>query len=244
MGAPGASVRRVDDPDPMTSSELRERGLVRWGRWASIVTEVVLAVLGVWYVATLGDELLLALWCVIATAYTVVAIVALSSSAWRRHPGRPAAIGRFTDRSEYVVSVVSTLLASVVGLWASAELILLHSAEQSSGQAAQDYLTFSLLGVWAMLLSWGLLHWGFTQVYRHLYYARTPRPLRFPGDADPTVVDFAYFSFTLGTSFATNDVETRDRGVRWVMVIHSVVSFFFNALVIVLALNTVMTLGS
>lgn len=220
-----------------------ERGLARAGRWASILTEVLLAVLGLCYVVSLGDELLLALWCVLATAYTAVAIIALSSSAWRRHPGRPAAIGRFTDRSEYVVSVVSTLLASLVGLWSAAELILLHSA-QSSGQAADDYATFSMLGVWAMLLSWGLLHWGFTQVYRHLYYARAPRPLRFPGEGDPTVVDFAYFSFTLGTSFATNDVETLDRGVRWVMVIHSVVSFFFNALVIVLALNTVMTLGS
>ena len=43
----------------------------------------------------------------------------------------------------------------------------------------------------------------------------------------------------VGTSFTPNDVETAPP-IRWTVVWHSVLSFFFNGFIIVLALNTIM----
>jgi uncharacterized membrane protein len=50
-----------------------------------------------------------------------------------------------------------------------------------------------------------------------------------------------YFAYTLGTTFAASDVEVRTTRMRWTIVWHSVLSYFFNGLVIVLALNTIMS---
>jgi len=57
------------------------------------------------------------------------------------------------------------------------------------------------------------------------------------------MVDFVYFSFTVGSSFAASDVTVLSSRTRWTVVWHSVSSFFFNGLIIVLALNTIMSNG-
>jgi uncharacterized membrane protein len=38
--------------------------------------------------------------------------------------------------------------------------------------------------------------------------------LVFPGTEHPTFIDFTYFSFTVGTTFAVSDVESRTSGIR------------------------------
>ena len=64
-------------------------------------------------------------------------------------------------------------------------------------------------------------------------------PLIFPYTKEPGLLDFVYVSFMVGTSFTPNDVETAPP-IRWTVVWHSVLSFFFNGFIIVLALNTIM----
>ena len=64
-------------------------------------------------------------------------------------------------------------------------------------------------------------------------------PLVFPYTTNPSLLDFVYVSFMVGTSFTPNDVETAPP-IRWTVVWHSVLSFFFNGFIIVLALNTIM----
>ena len=215
----------------------------RVGRWASILTQLALVGVGVAFLSTLDSDLALALWCLIGTLYTVVVVLVLSLSTMRADLAAPPDVRRPAPRAEYVVSIVSTLSASLVGVWAAVVLVLLRSSSDSGASATSPASGFSLLGVWAMVLSWGLLHWGFAQGYRYLYYSRAERPLRFPRTENPKFVDFAYFSFTLGTSFAVSDVEAQSSSIRWVLVWHSVTSFFFNGLIIVLALNTIMTAG-
>jgi uncharacterized membrane protein len=105
--------------------------------------------------------------------------------------------------------------------------------------------------VWAMLLAWGFLHWGFAQIYYRLYHVPMPPDasgavaepsMRFPKTANPSLVDFVYVAFQIATSFTPNDVETTPR-VRWTVTWHAVLSFFFNGFIIVLALNTIMDSG-
>ena len=101
----------------------------------------------------------------------------------------------------------------------------------------------NFVGVWAMLLAWGFLHWGFAQIYYRLDN-RVPddprgRPLMLPDRDDPGLIDFVYASFMIGTSFTPNDINTTTR-IRWTVTWHSVLSYFFNGFIIVLALNTIM----
>ncbi|WP_410636312.1 DUF1345 domain-containing protein [Amycolatopsis sp. cmx-4-83] len=41
--------------------------------------------------------------------------------------------------------------------------------------------------------------------------------MRFPATERPNLLDFAYFAFTVGTSFATSDVEVQTRPIRRVI---------------------------
>ena len=62
----------------------------------------------------------------------------------------------------------------------------------------------------------------------------------FPNTPDPRIVDFVYYAFCIAVSFAVSDVETQGQRIRHLIVWHSVLSFFFNGFIIVLALNTIM----
>jgi uncharacterized membrane protein len=135
-------------------------------------------------------------------------------------------------RTTRIVAAGATVFSSLVGLSAGVDVLLLHSHPQIGA-------LISVLGVWAMLLSWALLHWGFAQLYHRSFYASVPAPLRFPGTHQPRLVDFAYFAFTIGTSFATSDVETCTSRIRWKVTGHLVLAFFYNGLIVVLALNTI-----
>lgn len=95
-----------------------------------------------------------------------------------------------------------------------------------------------------MVLSWGLLHWGFAQWYMYRYRTAEEPPLRFPKTPEPSIVDFTYLAFTIGTTFAVSDVETHSSRIRWLMTLHSVISFFFNGAIIVFALSRLTTFGS
>ena len=43
------------------------------------------------------------------------------------------------------------------------------------------------------------------------------------------------FSFTLGTSFAASDVTVTSRTMRWHVMMHSILSFFYNTVVLAVA---------
>jgi uncharacterized membrane protein len=47
--------------------------------------------------------------------------------------------------------------------------------------------------------------------------------------------DFLYFSFTLGTSFAASDVTVTSQAMRWHVMVHSILSFFYNTVVLAVA---------
>ena len=51
------------------------------------------------------------------------------------------------------------------------------------------------------------------------------------------LLDFAYFAFTLGTSFAVSDVEVTDSRMRRSVLGHQILSFFYNAAILTLAIN-------
>ncbi len=108
------------------------------------------------------------------------------------------------------------------------------------------------LGVWAVIMSWLLLHTAAGQHYARLYYEDTDREgrpfpggmrqgLEFPGCELPTYLDFMYFAFTIGLTYAVSDVNITSADHRLTVFLHSVVSFFFYTTILGVVLNAIVT---
>ncbi|MEQ0563524.1 DUF1345 domain-containing protein [Amycolatopsis sp. NEAU-NG30] len=132
-------------------------------------------------------------------------------------------------------SFAATLVVSAVGLTAGGLILVANSIAEED-----DELAFALQvsAVPAVLGAWILLHFGYADRYAHLHYRCAPG-LRFPGTEQPNLLDFAYFAFTLGTSFATSDVEVRARPLRYTVLTHSVVSFVYNTAILGIAVGVI-----
>jgi len=59
----------------------------------------------------------------------------------------------------------------------------------------------------------------------------------FRGERIPDYLDFVYFSFVVGTTAQTSDVEVTSRKMRRMVTLHGLLSFFFNTTVIALVVN-------
>jgi uncharacterized membrane protein len=97
-------------------------------------------------------------------------------------------------------------------------------------------------------LSWATLHTIMAFHYAHLFYARPDEAgaksrdaggLEFPKTKEPCVGDFLYFSFVVGMTAQTSDVDVTTRDMRNTTVVHGIVSFFFNTVILALAVNVV-----
>ena len=97
-----------------------------------------------------------------------------------------------------------------------------------------------VLDALGVISAWGVLHISYALHYAYLYYRseESAGGLAFPGDQSPKQLDFAYFAFTIGTSFAVSDVEVTDPTIRRAVLGHQILSFFFNTSI----LATVITL--
>ena len=63
--------------------------------------------------------------------------------------------------------------------------------------------------------------------------------LDFPGDAAPDYKDFLYFSFGVGMTCQVADVQTTSRSMRSLVLLHSVLSFFFNTAILAMSVNII-----
>lgn len=116
----------------------------------------------------------------------------------------------------------------------------------------KDIKPFDLvIAISGMFLSWFLVHTTFSMRYAHLFYGNINKKdkekrgdgLDFPGDEQPDFIDFAYFSFVLGMTFQVSDVEISSRGIRRLSLLHSLIAFVFNTVIVALTINAVAGLG-
>jgi uncharacterized membrane protein len=175
----------------------------------------------------------LALWCVIGGLYWLASVIAVAISVRRSEVAAPAWLGRLDlHPAVAVVSVTATFLASIVGIVAAIEILILRDDPDWAGWVEP-------VAISAMLLSWALYHWGFARIYHRRFRVADVAPLVFPGTDAPRIADFVYFSFTNATNFSVSDVQVMTTRMRWTVVWHTVTSFFLNALIIVLAFSTI-----
>ncbi|MBS0432272.1 MAG: DUF1345 domain-containing protein [Proteobacteria bacterium] len=100
-----------------------------------------------------------------------------------------------------------------------------------------------VLAACSLLLAWFFINTIFALHYAHEYYGDhgdKRSGLDFPGrDKQPDYWDFLYFAFVIGMTFQVSDVQISDRRIRHVVLVHSLITFFFNVIIIALSVNVV-----
>lgn len=101
------------------------------------------------------------------------------------------------------------------------------------------------LTVIALTSSWVLIQTSFGFHYARRYYhdeKHSPAQaggLKFPGDADPDYMDFAYYSFVVGMTSQVSDVQVLSHRMRRLTLVHGVLAFIFNIAVLALSINII-----
>jgi len=68
--------------------------------------------------------------------------------------------------------------------------------------------------------------------------------LQIPNELWPDYLDFAYFAFVIGMTFQVSDIEISSRTIRRVALVHGLLSFLFNTVIVALTINVVVDLRS
>lgn len=199
--------------------------------------QVLLVVLGAIVVVSDNNEDVISalfVWCAVGSAYWLLSVLRVSVLAYRDRRYVADAAVRWIDLNPVTRTVtnLATFLASLVGVIAAVELLFLRDDPDWAERVR-------VISVWAMLLSWALIHWGYVRIYARRYRQAYVKPLVFPGTDKPRLVDFFYFAYSLATSFGPSDVQIMTTRMRWTVSWHSLAAFFLNALLIVLVINTI-----
>lgn len=143
------------------------------------------------------------------------------------------------DEGIVIVVLVSVLM---IGLSVLAVFTLLHQK-----QAVQPLAV--ALAVLAAPLGWFMLHMLMAFHYAYLFYSEPGKKpgggLEFPEElAEPGAGDFLYYSFVVGMTAQVSDVQVTSRRIRRMTLGHGIVSFFFNTVLIAMAVNAVVAQAS
>ena len=144
------------------------------------------------------------------------------------------AIAGRQDESAHLV--LGTLLA---GTGFSLYAIVSELTRMDHMPADQVALRYAFTAL-TVIGSWLLVGVLFCFHYAHIYYraGNSEPPLRFPQEnLEPDYWDFLYFSFTIAVAVQTSDVAVASTTMRKLVLGQSVLSFFFNLLILGLSIN-------
>jgi uncharacterized membrane protein len=137
--------------------------------------------------------------------------------------------------------LIVTLTIGAIGFSFYSIFAILNGANTSAAHLATAIISIPL--------GWAVFNTLFAFHYARLYYAPAGVDsdsdgkeddvggLIFPDTPEPSIWDFFYFSFCLGATFQTSDVNVRTTDFRMVMMFHSIASFVFNTTLLALAIN-------
>ncbi|MGJ7579923.1 DUF1345 domain-containing protein [Variovorax sp. RHLX14] len=138
--------------------------------------------------------------------------------------------------------LILIIMLTAVGACVTAIAMLLQQVKDMNGLERVAHVGLAVL---ALAMSWLLIHTIYAFHYAHRYYQQELRNepngpgLDFPGKLDPDYMDFLYFSFVIGMTSQVSDVQATSRQMRRITLIHGVLSFAFNMLVLALSINVV-----
>lgn len=171
-------------------------------------------------------------------AYALTALTLMWITITQAHPRDLPKISGAEDSSRVLI-LVFVVAAAIASLFAV--VALLDSTD--SHTPAQQRFMYNTLAITAVASSWIMVHSVFTFRYAHLFYGNHARPdkhiggLEFPQEPEPDYFDFAYFSFVIGMTSQVSDVAISSRIMRRTALMHGVLSFGFNTIIIALTIS-------
>ena len=173
-------------------------------------------------------------WCIGGLTYIGFAVQIMKSCDAAKIKQRAA----LQDESATVILVliimaVAASMAAIAGL--------LSEAKNANESAKIFYVATAAATIF---ISWFVMQVVFALHYAHEHYA--PENLAgdksgglvFPKDENPDYWDFLYFSTSIGAASQTADVSIASKSMRHLVTLHAIVAFFFNTMVLALAINT------
>jgi len=132
------------------------------------------------------------------------------------------------------VAVIVVITLAAIGLSMASIFAILNKDDQEF-----YLLVFTILSV---PLGWLTFHTVVAFHYMNLFYDRhdgghDAGGLSFPGTPEPRAWDFLYYSFVVGMTAQVSDVQVESSVIRRVTLFHGIVSFFFNTVLLALAVN-------
>lgn len=142
--------------------------------------------------------------------------------------------------SSRAVICFCVIFAAVASLFAVGALLV--STEGMERTEAGRHVVLAALTV---ISSWLLVHSIMAVHYAHIFYRLSARTeahthgvgLDFPEEKHPDFLDFAYFSFVIGMTCQTSDVQITSRRIRRTALLHGVLTFAFNTVILALSIN-------
>lgn len=176
-------------------------------------------------------------------AYAITTLTLSGLTIFNVHPAELHREAHAQDSSRTLIFTFA-IFASLASLLA----ILLLLKSNSANDTGQITLRV-LLSLACVISSWILVHTIFTFRYAHFYYCdidndedgkrSKPGGLLFPAEAKPDYLDFSYFSFVVGMTFQVSDVQITSKRIRRLALMHGLLSFTFNTVIVALSINVV-----
>ncbi|MCE5993633.1 DUF1345 domain-containing protein [Pseudomonas sp. KCA11] len=154
--------------------------------------------------------------------------------SWSASAEKVRKVARVEDENAGLV-LLTVCIAAIASL-AAVTLQLVSSRGLQGSALALHYLYTGL----TVAGSWLLIGCIFSLHYARLFYTGQNHepPLRFvDGERNPDYWDFHYFSFTISVAVQTSDVGVAGRGLRRVVLAHSLVGFVFNTAILGFTIN-------
>lgn len=140
-------------------------------------------------------------------------------------------------------AILAVIAVAAVASLASLAFIL----QKSAGSGGPSLLARSVVACITLVLSWLVMHTTFAIRYAHWFYGDGGAKgehrggLTFPGTQRPDFWDFLYYAFVVGMTCQVSDVQVTSRPIRRLTLAHGLLSFFFNAGVLAVAVNILAT---
>ena len=149
------------------------------------------------------------------------------------------------ERQEESHRAARVAVAAVLGVDAVADLAVVEEEAVLVGEAERDAPDARAVHVGlvaaTLVASWLVTHVVFALRYAHEYYEASPGGLRggldFPGGEPPDYWDFLYFAVVIGMTFQVSDVQITDRSLRRLALVHGMLGFLFNTVIVALTVN-------
>lgn len=137
------------------------------------------------------------------------------------------------------------VIAPVTGTAILLSLLAIFSALRMGGDGSSLRI---VLAVASVPLGWITLHVVMAFHYAGVWYAQTGDGrdrggLGFPSTDEPGVWDFLYHSFTVGMTAQVSDVQVLTTDLRRITILHGAISFFYNTVLLALAVSAAANLS-